>query len=155
MVHHEDPNDGYSDWWKLTPDINGSYVNGSWSQLASLASDYGPLFFGSAVLADGRVLVEGGEQNFSQYVWTNKGAIYDPIANKLDQRKSAQRLEQHRRRLQRRPVQQDAHAGQLLRPPAGAVQFHNPDVDRDRLRQVRLQRRGRLDAAAQRQRADG
>ena len=82
MVHHEDPNDGYSDWWKLTPDINGSYVNGSWSQLASLASDYGPLFFGSAVLADGRVLVEGGEQNFSQYVWTNKGAIYDPIANK-------------------------------------------------------------------------
>ncbi|MGA8876261.1 MAG: hypothetical protein WB555_12060 [Candidatus Korobacteraceae bacterium] len=81
MVHHEDPNDGYSDWWKLTPDINGSYVNGTWSQLASLASDYGPLFFGSAVLADGRVLVEGGEQNFSQYVWTNMGAIYDPIAN--------------------------------------------------------------------------
>ena len=81
MVHHEDPNDGYSDWWKLTPDINGSYVNGTWTQLASLASNYGPLFFGSAVLADGRVLVEGGEQNFSQYVWTNMGAIYDPIAN--------------------------------------------------------------------------
>ena len=38
MVHHEDPNDGFSDWWKLTPDINGSYVNGTWSQLASLPS---------------------------------------------------------------------------------------------------------------------
>jgi len=81
MVHHEDPNDGFSEWYKLTPDINGSYVNGTWSQLASLSSDYGPLFFASAVLADGRVIVEGGEQNFSQYVWTNKGAIYDPKAN--------------------------------------------------------------------------
>ncbi|HKD85954.1 MAG TPA: hypothetical protein VKB58_14470 [Terriglobales bacterium] len=81
LVHHEDPNDGFSDWWKLTPDINGSYVNGTWSQVASLASNYGPLFFGSAVLADGRVIVEGGEQNFSQYVWTNMGALYDPIAN--------------------------------------------------------------------------
>jgi hypothetical protein len=81
MVHHEDPNDGFSEWWKLTPDINGSYVNGTWTQLASLASNYGPLFFASAVLPDGRVIVEGGEQNFAQYVWTNKGAIYDPLRN--------------------------------------------------------------------------
>ncbi len=81
MVHREDPNDGFSEWYKLTPDINGSYVNGTWTQLASLSSDYGPLFFASAVLADGRVIVEGGEQNFAQYVWTNKGAIYDPVAN--------------------------------------------------------------------------
>ncbi len=81
MVHHEDPNDGFSEWFKLTPDINGSYVNGTWSQLASLSSDYGPLFFASAVLSDGRVIVEGGEQNFAQYVWTNKGAIYDPASN--------------------------------------------------------------------------
>ena len=78
MVHHEDPNDGFSDWWKLTPDIDGSYVNGTWTQLASLMSNYGPLFFASAVLPDGRVIVEGGEQNFAQYVWTNKGEIYDP-----------------------------------------------------------------------------
>src|SRR5271169_316559 len=81
MMHHEDPNDGYSDWYRLTPDINGSYVNGTWSQLASLASDYGPLFFASAVLADGRLIIEGGEQNFGNYVWTNLGAIYDPLAN--------------------------------------------------------------------------
>ncbi len=81
MVHHEDPNDGFSDWWKLTPDINGSYVNGTWTQIASLVSTYGPLFFASAVLPDGRVIIEGGEQNFSQYVWTNMGAIYNPITN--------------------------------------------------------------------------
>ncbi len=81
LVHHEDPNDGFSEWYKLTPDINGSYVNGTWSQVASLASNYGPLFFASAVLADGKVIIEGGEQNFSQYVWSNKGALYDPVAN--------------------------------------------------------------------------
>jgi hypothetical protein len=81
MVHHEDPNDGFTEWWKLTPDINGSYVNGTWSQLASLASNYGPLFFASAVLPDGRVIIEGGEQNFAQYVWTNQGAIYNPLTN--------------------------------------------------------------------------
>ena len=81
MVHHEDPNDGFSDWWKLTPDINGSYVNGTWTQLASLASNYGPLFFASAVLPNGQVIIEGGEQNFAQYVWTNQGAIYNPLTN--------------------------------------------------------------------------
>ena len=81
MVHHEGANNGYSEWYKLTPDINGSYVNGTWSQMASLASNYGPLFFASAVLPDGRLIIEGGEQNFGNYVWTNMGAIYDPLAN--------------------------------------------------------------------------
>jgi len=50
-------------WYKLTPDINGSYINGTWSQIASMAANYGPLFFASAVLPDGRVIVEGGEYN--------------------------------------------------------------------------------------------
>src|SRR5271167_3573353 len=81
MVHHEGANGGYSEWYKLTPDINGSYINGTWSQAASLASNYGPESFGSAVLADGKLIIEGGEQNFTQYVWTNMGAIYDPIAD--------------------------------------------------------------------------
>ena len=35
-------------WYKLTPDINGSYINGTWTQIASMASDYGPLFFASS-----------------------------------------------------------------------------------------------------------
>src|ERR1700744_4906010 len=77
MVHRENPNSGFSEWYKLTPDINGNYVNGTWTQLASLSSDYGPLYFASAVLPDGRLIIEGGEQNFAQYVWTNKGAMYD------------------------------------------------------------------------------
>ena len=69
------------DWWKLTPDINGSYVNGTWSQVASLASNYDPYAMASQVLADGRVLIEGGEYNFGQFSFTNLGAIYDPVQN--------------------------------------------------------------------------
>ena len=68
-------------WYKLTPDINGSYVNGTWTQIASLPSGYGPLFFGSAVLKDGRVLVEGGEYNQYGSGFSKLGAIYDPVAN--------------------------------------------------------------------------
>lgn len=70
-------------WYKLTPDINGSYVNGTWSQIASLPSTYCPLYFGSAVLPDGRAIVEGGEDNTCSFPSseTNLGAIYDPVAN--------------------------------------------------------------------------
>ena len=48
-------------WWKLTPDINGSYLNGTWTQLASLPVSYSPAGSAEAVLADGRVVVVGGE----------------------------------------------------------------------------------------------
>jgi hypothetical protein len=70
-----------NDWWKLTPDINGSYVHGTWSQLANLPSNYNPLYFASAVLSDGRLLIEGGEYNFGNFTLTNLGAIYDPKLN--------------------------------------------------------------------------
>jgi hypothetical protein len=69
---------GCQDWWKLTPDKFGNYVNGTWSQVASTPPDYSPLYHSSAVLADGRVIIEGGEYNFLNPVWTNRGAIYDP-----------------------------------------------------------------------------
>ena len=72
---------GASNWWKLTPDINGSYRNGTWAQVASLPSTYGPLYYASAVLADGRVVIVGGEYNNFSAVWTNQGASYDPITN--------------------------------------------------------------------------
>ena len=50
-------------------------------QLASLPSGYEPDAFASAVLADGRLLIEGGEYNFGQFTLTNLGAIYDPKLN--------------------------------------------------------------------------
>ena len=70
-----------TDWAKLTPDKSGSYVNGTWSSLASLPSGYAPLYFASAVLADGRLVIEGGEYNNFNFLLTNQGAIYDPQAD--------------------------------------------------------------------------
>jgi hypothetical protein len=84
IAHEESDQNGNvatNSWYKLTPDINGSYLNGTWSQIASMAANYGPLFFGSAVLPDGRVVVEGGEYNQYGSGFTNLGAIYDPVAN--------------------------------------------------------------------------
>jgi Kelch motif len=70
-----------SDWYKLTPDNTGSYVNGTWTKMATLPADYQPLYFASAVLADGRLVIEGGEYQFDSFAFTNMGAIYDPLAN--------------------------------------------------------------------------
>jgi hypothetical protein len=70
-----------SGWSRLSPDIYGSYVNGTWSQIASLPAGYAPLYYASAVLPDGRVIINGGEYNFCSQVWTNQGAIYDPVGN--------------------------------------------------------------------------
>jgi hypothetical protein len=72
-------------WFKLTPDQAGNYATGTWSKLADLpvigGTQYAPLYHASAVLPDGRVIIMGGEYNGPQSVWTNLGAIYDPLAN--------------------------------------------------------------------------
>jgi hypothetical protein len=84
LVQDQGPdNRGTSAWWRLTPDSSGSYLNGTWTQVASLPANYAPLYFASAVLPDGRVIIEGGEYNLNHPspVWTNRGAIYDPLAN--------------------------------------------------------------------------
>ncbi len=91
LVHSEPNCNGcvgkYGDWYTLTPDNTGSYVNGTWKKVASLPTGYHPLFFGSAVLADGKVVVQGGEYECPTAttcsgVWQSKGALYDPVANK-------------------------------------------------------------------------
>lgn len=69
-------------WTKLTPDSTGSYVNGTWSNMAKMSR--ARLYFGSNVLTDGRVFVLGGEYsgpNLNQN-FTNTGEIYDPATNK-------------------------------------------------------------------------
>ena len=71
--------DNQNTWYKLTPDNTGSYVNGTWKQVATLPSGYEPLYFASAVLADGRLVITGGEYNFGSFAFTNLGAIYDPL----------------------------------------------------------------------------
>jgi hypothetical protein len=76
MVHN-----GGTDWWRLTPDAYGRYDSGTWSLLASLPAGYSPLYYASAVLPDGRVIVEGGEYNFFIPGNNTLGAIYDPTTN--------------------------------------------------------------------------
>ena len=68
-------------WYKLTPDSKGSYIDGTWSKIASMPDSYAPLYFGSAILPDGRMIVEGGEYLGKKAAWTNKGAIYNPVTN--------------------------------------------------------------------------
>ena len=77
--------------YKLSPDAFGSYVNGTWKQVASLPdastsanpNGWGPFAFAAAVLPDGRVIYEGGEYTgFFNFLLTNHGAIYDPVADK-------------------------------------------------------------------------
>jgi hypothetical protein len=67
-----------SAWYTLTPDITGSYLKGTWKKVGSLPTGYVPDAFGSAVLADGRVVIVGGEYNNNQFTLTNLCAIYDP-----------------------------------------------------------------------------
>jgi hypothetical protein len=84
LVHNEPDNNttgGTNQWWKLTPAANGSYIDGTWSQIASMPSSYTPLYFASAILPDGRMIVEGGEYIGENAVWSDQGAIYNPVTN--------------------------------------------------------------------------
>jgi hypothetical protein len=73
--------DNESNWYSLAPNKNGNYVEGTWTQKASLPAGYGPLYFASAVLADGKIEINGGEYNFFHGAETTLGAIYDPLAD--------------------------------------------------------------------------
>ena len=63
-------------WDKLTPNpAGGSYLNGTWSSIASMANDR--LFFASQVMPDGRVFVAGGEYGAGNI----HGEVYNPLLN--------------------------------------------------------------------------
>ncbi len=73
---------GSPNWWRLAPDNSGSYLTGTWSRAAALPHGYTPQFFASQVLADGTVIINGGEYNGSgTQVETNLGARFDPVKN--------------------------------------------------------------------------
>ena len=81
VLVHSEPNcsgctGNYNNWYTLTPDVNGSYVNGTWSSGGHLPATYAPFYFGSQVQLNGtQVVAEGGEYNFGTAVWTTLGAI--------------------------------------------------------------------------------
>jgi hypothetical protein len=70
-----------STWYRLTPDSTGSYLNGTWSQAASMGT--ARLYGGSVVLPNGKFLFVGGEYSGPSGAnnWTNTGEIYDSLAN--------------------------------------------------------------------------
>jgi len=63
-----------TNWYRLTPDTNGSYANGTWTTNAPMHDSR--LYFGSQVLRDGRVLVEGGE--YGSVTNTKSCEVYQP-----------------------------------------------------------------------------
>ncbi|HWW02963.1 MAG TPA: kelch repeat-containing protein [Candidatus Acidoferrum sp.] len=70
---------GSNNWYRLTPDLKGSYVNGQWSAAGAIAPmHYNRTYYSSQVLRDGRVFVAGGE--YSNSGWST-AEIYDPQAN--------------------------------------------------------------------------
>jgi len=76
ILVHEEQSGNSRNWYILTPDAAGSYLNGTWSSGGQLPSNYAPWFFGSQVLLNGKsIVIEGGEYNNGQAVWTTLGAI--------------------------------------------------------------------------------
>lgn len=68
-------------WYRLTPSNTGSYLTGTWSTLASFPNGFNPDSFASAVLADGRVAVIGGEYVNGSFVLGNLAFVYSPTTN--------------------------------------------------------------------------
>src|SRR6266545_4955327 len=66
-------------WSRLVPDQFGSYVNGTWTQVASSAR--GRLYYPEVILRDGRVWLAGGELMQSTDGITNGTELYDPATN--------------------------------------------------------------------------
>jgi len=53
LVHDEPASGATTQWWRLTPNSKGSYIDGTWSQIAAMPTGYAPLYFASAILPDG------------------------------------------------------------------------------------------------------
>ncbi|MDI1354012.1 MAG: T9SS type A sorting domain-containing protein [bacterium] len=66
-------------WNKLSPDINGSYINGTWSRACPMKDTR--LYFSSQILKSGKIYVAGGEYGSGG----GFGEIYDPLSNSWTQ----------------------------------------------------------------------
>jgi fibronectin type 3 domain-containing protein len=67
--------DGGQGWYRLTPDIHGNYVNGTWTNAA--ATKYTRLFYSSDVLTNGFLYVAGGEYGTGRA----HAELYNPLVN--------------------------------------------------------------------------
>ena len=69
-------------WFRLVPDSTGSYITGTWLSGGTLPAGYNPLYFASAVLPSGNVLIMGGEYNACVATETTLGAMYNSKFNR-------------------------------------------------------------------------
>ncbi len=116
---------GTGNWYRLTPTSANNYVNGTWTQLASMPSGYSPLYYSSAVLPDGRVVTVGGEYNNNAEQETNLGAIYNPATNTWASITPALGLDSHRGCRQRRAAERNVYDRQLR---SGGDRVHQSDL---------------------------
>ena len=57
--------------------FNPTTLRGSLIEAIEILKQYLPVGF----VPDGRMIINGGEYNSCSAVWTNKGALYDPVGN--------------------------------------------------------------------------
>jgi hypothetical protein len=75
MCHNTNGGGEGTGWDLLTPSAGGSYVNGTWTSIASMHHDR--LFFSSQVLPSGNVYVAGGEYGSGD----TAAEVYNPVSN--------------------------------------------------------------------------
>jgi Kelch motif len=75
MVENDPTGNGGTNWFRLTPDIHGSYINGTWSMLAPMT--YSRAGCASDILINGQVFVAGGEYGTGG----PNAEVYDPVRN--------------------------------------------------------------------------
>lgn len=77
VMVENDPTGGGTgtNWFRLTPDIHGSYANGTWTILTP--STYGRGGCASDVMTNGRVFFAGGEYGTG----SNTVEVFDPVSN--------------------------------------------------------------------------
>ncbi len=87
--------------------------------------DYAPLYFASAILPDGRMIVEGGEYNRVTSGVDEQGRDLQPADQHLGFRRTATGLGEHRGRRERGPAQRHLHArAGLPELPDGSRSVH-------------------------------
>ncbi len=75
ICHNNHGGDYGTGWDRLTPDIHGSYANGTWDTIRSMRN--GRLYFSTQVLPNGNVYVSGGEYGAGD----TAGEVYNPNTN--------------------------------------------------------------------------
>lgn len=78
LLAQEENADGHV-WTRLSPDLTGSYLNGTWR--AAGATQVDRRYYPFAVLRDGRFFIAGGEDLAANESDHNVVEIYDPVTN--------------------------------------------------------------------------